>query len=110
MYVIIANEAREMLSHLDIDVMKSVEGVHTAEEIVSMFKNFFYARMILDVTAIEDYDNITNIQNLPVIRLLYTCPAQKSAFYTLCVSSRIPGLHLLRTNHFPENLPAWYIP
>lgn len=25
MYVIIANEAREMLSHLDIDVMKSVE-------------------------------------------------------------------------------------
>ena len=66
MYVIIANEAREMLSHLDIDVMKSVEGVHTAEEIVSMFKNFFYARMILDVTAIEDYDNITNIQKISI--------------------------------------------
>lgn len=66
MYVIIANEAKEMLSHLDIDVMKSVEGVHTADEIVSMFKNFFYARMILDITAIEDYDNITNIQKISI--------------------------------------------
>ena len=41
MYVIIANEAREMLSQLDIDVMKSVEGVHTAEEIVSMLRTSF---------------------------------------------------------------------
>ena len=66
MYVIVANEAKDMLSRLDIDVMKSVEGVHTAEEIVSMFKNFFYARMILDITAIQDYDNITNIQKISI--------------------------------------------
>lgn len=66
MYVIVANEAKDMLSRLDIDVMKSVEGVHTAEEIVSMFKNFFYARMILDITAIQDYDNITNVQKISI--------------------------------------------
>ena len=66
MYVIVANEAKDMLSQLDIDIMKSVEGVHTAEEIVSMFKNFFYARMILDITAIQDYDNITNIQKISI--------------------------------------------
>lgn len=66
MNVIIANEAKAMLSTLDIDVIKSVDGVHTAEEIVDMFKNFFYARMILDVTAIKDYDNITNIQKISI--------------------------------------------
>ena len=64
--VIIANEAKGMLSTLDIDVIKSVDGVHTADEIVEMFKNFFYARMILDVTAIKDYEDITNIQKISI--------------------------------------------
>ncbi len=66
MNVIIANEAKAMLSSLDIDVIKSVDGVHTADEIVDMFENFFYARMILDITAIKDYDNITNIQKISI--------------------------------------------
>ena len=66
MNVIIANEAKSMLSTLDIDVIKSVDGVHTADEIVEMFKNFFYARMILDVTAIKDYNDIINIQKISI--------------------------------------------
>ena len=66
MNVIIANEAKDMLSQLDIDVIKSVDGIHSADEIVDMFKNFFFARMILDVTAIEDYQNITNIQKISI--------------------------------------------
>ena len=66
MNVIIANEAKSMLSTLDIDVIKSVDGIHTADEIVEMFKNFFYARMILDITAIKDYNDITNIQKISI--------------------------------------------
>ncbi|HIS37931.1 MAG TPA: hypothetical protein IAB45_00270 [Candidatus Onthousia faecavium] len=66
MNVIIANEAKSLLSGLDIDVIKSVDGVHTADEIVEMFKNFFYARMILDITAIKDYQDITNIQKISI--------------------------------------------
>ena len=66
MNVIIANEAKAMLSTLDIDVIKSVDGVHTADEIVEMFKNFFFARMILDITAIKDYEDITNIQKISI--------------------------------------------
>ena len=66
MNVIIANEAKAMLANLDIDVIKSVDGVHTADEIVDMFKNFFYARMILDITAIKDYNNIVNIQKISI--------------------------------------------
>ena len=66
MNVIVSNEAHDMLANLDIDIIKSVEGVHTADEIVSMFKNFFYARMILDITAIENYNDITNIQKISI--------------------------------------------
>lgn len=66
MNVIVANEAKPMLSTLDIDVIKNVDGVHTADEIVEMFKNFFYARMILDITAIKDYNDITNIQKISI--------------------------------------------
>ena len=64
MNVIVANEAKSMLSELDIDIIKSVDGVHTADELVDMFKNFFYARMILDITAIENYNDITNLQKI----------------------------------------------
>ncbi len=66
MNVIIANEARDMLAQLDIDVIKSVNGVHSADEIVEMFRNFFFARMILDITAIENYNDITNIQKISI--------------------------------------------
>ena len=66
MNVIIANETRDMLSQLNIDVIKSVTGVHSADEIVEMFRNFFFARMILDITAIENYNDITNIQKISI--------------------------------------------
>lgn len=66
MNVIIANEAKTLLSTLDIDVIKSVDGVHTAEEIVEQFRNFFYARMILDITALKDYNDISNIQKISI--------------------------------------------
>ncbi len=64
MNVIIANEAKDLLAQLDIDVIKSLDGIHSADEIVEMFRNFFYARMILDVTAIENYTDITNLQKI----------------------------------------------
>lgn len=66
MNVIVANRALEELSNLDIDLLKSVTGEHPVEEIVSMFKNFFFNKMILDVTAIKDYANIANIQKISI--------------------------------------------
>lgn len=64
MNVIVANDALDVLSELNIDLLKSVTGVHEAEEIISMFKDFFFQKMILDITAIKDYSNIENIQKL----------------------------------------------
>ena len=64
MNVIISNQSDELLSSLNIDVIKKVKGEFQAEEIVSMFENFFYERIIVDVTAIKDYEDLKNIQTL----------------------------------------------
>ena len=64
MNVIIANKYSEMLSNLKIDVIKNIQGEFEADDIVSNFQNFFFKKMILDITAIKDYTNIANIQKL----------------------------------------------
>ncbi len=64
MNVIIANEQQQSLSALDIDIIKTVTGSYEAREIVEMFKNFFFNKMILDVTSIKGYDNPDNYQVL----------------------------------------------
>ena len=66
MNVKIANKYASLLANLDIDFIKSVEGEFTPEEIIMQFSNFFYNKMILDITAIKDYQDITKIQELSV--------------------------------------------
>ncbi len=64
MNVIVTNERQNELYNLDIDIIKSMNGVFSADEIVNTFKNFYFNKMILDVTAVKDYLNISNIQKL----------------------------------------------
>ena len=66
MNVIVANEKATELSNLDIDVIKSVTGQYSAEELVTMFKDFFFDRMIIDITSIKGYANVENIQKLAI--------------------------------------------
>lgn len=66
MNVIIANKYKEMLMSLDIEVIKSIEGVFEVDEIVNNFSNFYFDRMILDITAIKDHENIDNLQKLSI--------------------------------------------
>ena len=66
MNVIIANKYKEMLMSLDIEVIKSVEGVFDVQEIIDNFSNFYFDRMILDITAIKDYENTDNLQKLSI--------------------------------------------
>lgn len=64
MNVIVSNKNQGLLSSLDIDVIKSINGEFTADEIIATFSNFFFNRMFLDITAIKEYTNISNIQKL----------------------------------------------
>ena len=66
MNVIISNLNKDKFLNLDVDIIKSISGEFTAEEIVQSFSNFFFNRMFLDITAIKDYANISNIQKLSI--------------------------------------------
>ena len=66
MNVIITNKYNAMLQGLDIDIIKSLNGEFDAEEIISTFQNFYFQRMILDITAIKNYKDIKNLQKLSI--------------------------------------------
>ena len=88
MNVMVVNKYKEMLMGLDIEVMKSIEGVFNVDEIIDTFTNFYYDKMILDITAIRDYQNPDNLQKLAmninmenVILLLDNSPESDSKSY-----------------------------
>lgn len=64
MNVIITNERQAELSSLDIEVIKSINGTYESDELIQMFSNFFFGRMILDLTALKNYRDIRNLQKL----------------------------------------------
>lgn len=66
MNVIVSNRYTEVLKGLDIEIIKTLEGQYDIDEIISTFDNFFFSKMILDITAIKDFKNISNLQKLSI--------------------------------------------
>ena len=66
MNVIVSNAKKEILENLSIDIIKAVNGVFEVEELINMFKNFYYQRMVLDITAIKNYTDIKTLQKLSI--------------------------------------------
>ena len=103
MNVIICNK-QGALAGLDIDIIKSISGVYEASEIVEMFKNFFYSRMILDVTALNNYDDIgtyeTLVRGLDPSKIIFYLPEGSS----LCTTNFLSHLISLGIYNFTTNL------
>lgn len=66
MNVIVSNAKKEILENLSIDIIKAVNGVFEVEELINMFKNFYYQRMVLDITAIKNYTDVKTLQKLSI--------------------------------------------
>lgn len=66
MNVIIANKYQSMLDSLSIDVIKRLNGEFDVDDIVNQFQNFFFQRMILDVTALKNYRDVKTLQKLSI--------------------------------------------
>ena len=88
MNVMVYNKYKELLMGLNIEVMTSMEGVFNVDEIIDTFSNFYYDKMILDITAIRDYQYTDNLQKLAmninmenVILLLDDSPESDSKTY-----------------------------
>jgi len=64
--VIVANKYEQLLSSLDIEVIKKVTGEYEVDELIKMFSNFFFQRMIFDITSIKNYKDIKNLQKLSI--------------------------------------------
>ncbi len=104
MNVIVSNVQRNVLSGLDIDVIKSISGEYDANELVEMFKNFFYNKMILDVTAIRDFHNIKSFQTiamgLDVEKIVFFLPEGTD----VCTSSFLSKLVSMGIYNFTTNV------
>ena len=66
MNVIIANKHKDMLMGLNIEVIKSMEGIFDVDQIIDTFSNFYFDRMLLDITAIKNYEDLDNLQKLSI--------------------------------------------
>jgi len=66
MNVIIANKQKDVLDALTIDVIKRLDGEFEVESIIDQFKNFFFQRMVIDITAIKNYRDVKNLQKLSI--------------------------------------------
>ena len=107
MNVMVYNKYKDALQGLNIEVMKSLEGVYNVDEIIDTFTNFYYDKMILDITAIRDYQNIDNLQKLSmninmenVILLLDDTPESDNKEYL----SKLTGLGIYNFTKKPEGI------
>lgn len=66
MNVIIGNKQQAVLQSLNIDIIKSLTGEFEVDDLINTFKNFYYQRMILDITAIKNYQDIRTLQKLSI--------------------------------------------
>ena len=66
MNVIIANKRKDELSNINVEVIKRLDGEFEVEEIINTFQNFFYNKMILDITALKNYKDLKTIQQLSI--------------------------------------------
>lgn len=66
MNVIITNKYQSMLEGLSIDIIKKKVGEFDVDDIINEFQNFFFQRMILDITALKDYRDIKTLQKLSI--------------------------------------------
>lgn len=80
MNVLVTNKQEEQLSSLGIELLKTLRGEYDVDEIISQFSNFFFAKMVLDVTAIKNYKDIVNYQKLsiglPVDKIILLLPSE----------------------------------
>ncbi len=88
MNVVTANENKEIIDRLDIDILKRIDGEYELRELLSKFVNLYFNKMIVDITSIKDYKNLSVIENLAkavdpsrVILLLSDDPEVNSSFY-----------------------------
>lgn len=104
MNVLITNKLDNDLSSLDIDIIKHVNGIFNSKEIVDMFKSFFFNKMIIDITAIEESADVNNLkpisEGLETDKLIFYLPEGTD----YCSPDYLSGLISIGVYNFTTNL------
>ncbi len=104
MNIIVGNTQQGELAKLDLDVIKSIIGCYDASILVEMFGTFFFNKMILDVTALKDCENIgsykTLVSGIDADKIILYIPENTS----LCTASFLSSLIDLGIYNFTTNL------
>ncbi|MFV0499737.1 MAG: hypothetical protein ACK5NF_06920 [Bacilli bacterium] len=66
MNAIVVNKLKEIVSMLDIDIMKTMDGNFEIEEIISNFSIIYFNKMVLDITAIKHNKSLVTYQKLSI--------------------------------------------
>ena len=64
MNVIVSNKYKDLLNSLDFEISQNINGEFSVDELIQRFSNFYFNKMFLDITAIQDYKDLKNIQKL----------------------------------------------
>lgn len=112
MNVIISNKYKDALSSLNIDVIKKLDGELDVNTIIETFSNFYFNRMILDITSIKNYLDLSQMQKLSthldaskIILLLDNDPRINNTYLSKLISlgiynftSELSGVSYLMSN------------
>ncbi len=53
MNVVIANENKNIIDRLSIDIIKRIDGEYEVRELMGKLVNLYFNKMIIDITAIK---------------------------------------------------------
>ena len=103
MNVIVVNQQESALASLNIEIIKTMRGVFTTDEIIGTFTNFFFVRMIIDVTALQNYEDAVTYQKLsiglPIDKVILLIPPTSQLTNNMFLSKLISmGYYNFTTN------------
>lgn len=103
MNVLVVNQQENVLSSLNIEIIKTLRGTYGPDELISTFTNFFFARMIIDITALQNPEDIVTYQKLsiglPIDKIILLIPANSSVANNYFLSKLISmGYYNFTTN------------
>ena len=103
MNVLVVNQQESALAQLNIEIIKTMRGVFTTDELIGTFTNFFFVRMIIDVTALQNYEDAVTYQKLsiglPIDKVILLIPPTSQLTNNLFLSKLISmGYYNFTTN------------
>ena len=64
MNVIVSNKYQTLIGTLNIEVLNSINGEFSVLDLVNQFSNYYYNKMIIDITALKNYRDINTMREL----------------------------------------------